>query len=224
MKINLLTIITIIFFTGLIHVNAATVSFFIGKVEVKKNKIWSKAKVGQPLYANNQIRTSKNSLALITFKKGSTLKMRQNSSLILNQIGTATNESVSLNLLKGSVFSKILKRNSGEIYHIKTGTVVVAVRGTDFFVAQEQIKPGRKDLWVCVNEGSINITETSNKKSVIVPQGKGVLIKAGQHITAPKVYRWTQELNWSMDYKAGDVIDRVDILKAYYDLLDFDYD
>ncbi len=224
-KIILTSFIIIIFtiFSASV-INAATVSFFIGKVTVKDANAWVKAKVGMNLTVNSEIKTGKNALAIITLKRGSTIKLRENSSLKLKEEGAAQSENVSFELLNGSVFSKILKRKAGEVYNIRVGTIVVAVRGTEFFVAQETINKKRKDLWVCVNEGAINITRTTDKKSVVIPEGKGVLIKATNEFTPAKEYRWTRKLNWNMNPKKGTVVDQTDILKAYYDILDFDYD
>ena len=51
-----------------------------------------------------------------------------------------------------------------------------------------------------------------------------MIIKNRTEFTHAKEYRWTGNLNWNMSPKKGSVVDKTNILKAYYDILDYDYD
>jgi hypothetical protein len=106
---------------------------------------------------------------------------------------------------------------------VTTPTVAAAVRGTRFFTAYGRAGAGGRDLWVCVDEGVVEVRTSASKGALSVPAGKGVLIKSGRALTKPQAYDWTKKLNWNMDAGAGSVEDKTNLDAAYSDLLDQDY-
>ncbi len=80
-----------------------------------------------------------------------------------------------------------------------------------------------QDLWICVNEGAVDVTTDKAKKPLRVPAGKGILIKSGLDTTKPQAYDWTKTLNWKMDGEAAELEDKTVLDGAYSDLLDQDY-
>ncbi|MDE2292263.1 MAG: hypothetical protein KGL53_09285, partial [Elusimicrobia bacterium] len=100
---------------------------------------------------------------------------------------------------------------------------VAAVRGTRFFTVFGREHGGKHDLWVCVDEGAVDVKTTASQRGLSVPAGKGVLIKAGLDVTKPQAYDWTKKLNWNMDPAAGPVADETKLDAAYSDLKDQDY-
>ena len=80
------------------------------------------------------------------------------------------------------------------------------------------------DIWLCVNEGTVEVAIVESDESVLVEEGEGINIVGGNRLTKPRFYPWTQKLNWNSDPRAGEVSDRTDLDQAYSDLLDQDYD
>jgi len=124
----------------------------------------------------------------------------------------------------GSLFSKVQKQTNGRQFKVLTKSAALGVRGTEFFTAINEKKPGAADVWMCVHEGSVFVNDLADSKSVVVKKGEGVVIPAGKSVTTPKPYAWTKNLNWNMDPKAGKVLDETFIEPAYDDLLDKNYD
>ena len=96
----------------------------------------------------------------------------------------------------------------------------MGVRGTEFFASYGS----GKDIWMCVNEGIVSVKSKSENKQTLVNAGEGVVIKKGSGTSKPKPLAWTKKLNWNMDPKVGEVVNKVSIEAAYSDLLDEDYD
>jgi hypothetical protein len=80
------------------------------------------------------------------------------------------------------------------------------------------------DLWLCVNEGSVEVALQTGENSVLVTEGEGITIPAGKRLTNPRFYSWTENLNWNNDPGKGNLLDKTDLNAAYADLRDFDYD
>jgi hypothetical protein len=80
------------------------------------------------------------------------------------------------------------------------------------------------DLWLCVNEGAVDVSIPETGQSVVVNEGEGISIVGGVKLTQPRFYPWTRGLNWNFDTSSGDVEDKTDLNQAYDDLLDQDYD
>ena len=127
---------------------------------------------------------------------------------------------------KGSLFAKIRKNvgkdTSKGQFRIQTKSAVAGVRGTEFFTSY-----GTKanDVWLCVNEGLVEVKPADGQKgkSVLVKEGEGIAV-TGKGISKPRPLPWTKNLNWDMDPKSKDLVNKVDIESAYTDLLDQDYD
>lgn len=122
------------------------------------------------------------------------------------------------------VFTKKLK-NKNEALRVRTKTVAMGVRGTQFFaaLAKSPKKVLKKDVWMCVKKGEVIVQSLKDGKEVSVKKGEGVVVPSGEGISAPKALPWTSNLNWSMDIKE-DMVNKVPIEQAYYDLLNVDYD
>ena len=99
----------------------------------------------------------------------------------------------------------------------------MGVRGTEFFTAYSQDKKKSDDLWMCVNEGVVEIVTDKSSEKVIVKEGQGVFINKGIKATAPKKYSWTKKLNWNLDPGNGE-LENSAMNDMYQDLLDQDYD
>ena len=190
-----------------------------GKVLVHRNPDVVTAEIGMPVGEGDVIETADDSMAVISLVDGAEIKLRENTTLALESLG----RDVSVRLSSGSVFSRVIRYMvSG--FSVKTETAAMGVRGTEFFVAYGRKIDSYRDVWVCVNSGSVEVSVLDTRDTLLVEEGKGVNIVGGTNLTSPQRYPWTRKLNWNMDPEAGEVEDRTDLEQAYSDLLDQDYD
>lgn len=205
---------------------AARLAYAKGDVTVESKHGGGLGKAGARLDHGASVTTAPGAVAVIEMPDGSRLKLRESSRVAVTWPGTNDSKSETLAeafLSYGSVFAKITKRLAGQQFNVRTPSAVAAVRGTEFFTAYGRAKGKSRDLWVCVNEGAVELSTDKSKEALLVPAGKGVLIKSGTDLTKPQAYDWTKSLNWSMDAEKGPVEDKTDLDGAYSDLLDQDY-
>lgn len=204
---------------------AASLAFAAGPVTVESKAGSHTGKKGEPLADGDAVATGPGATALVALADGSRIKLKETSRVVLT-LPRAKAPATSILLTLGGVFAKVTKRAAGSEFRVRTPTAVAAVRGTRFFTAYgREVKnaKGARDLWVCVDEGVVDVGTDSAAKALPVPAGKGVLIKSGLDLTKPQAYDWTKKLNWNMDPDAGTVEDKTNLDAAYSDLLDQDY-
>lgn len=193
-----------------------------GPVTIESGGQKRRGKTGDVLTSGDAVATGKGATAVLALADSSRLKLRESSRLVLSLPGPG-GPHTEAQLAFGSLFAKIAKRLPGAEFRVRTESSVAAVRGTEFFTAYGRKTRGRRDLWVCVNEGAVDVGTSASSKSVLVPQGRGLLIKAGLDLTEPQDFDWTKTLNWNMDPERGSLEDKTDLGAAYADLLDQDY-
>lgn len=199
---------------------AGKITFLSGQVDIDSGKGWQKANLGAMLSESDKVRTGSRGTALINLKSGAVLKLKSDTQVVLSQVGNATTVDVEA----GALFSKVGKRGNGQSFRIRAQTMVAAVRGTEFYFAYGKKKKAKADLWLCVNEGRVNVTDSATKSEVDVNAGEGIVIPTDKQIPKPKAYAWTKKLNWNMDASQGSVEDNTDLKGAYKDLLRNNYD
>ncbi|MBS0617355.1 MAG: FecR domain-containing protein [Spirochaetes bacterium] len=197
-------------------------TFVIGRVDIDKGSGWKKAAAKTALDEADKIRTGANSTAIIHLKSGATLKLKAHSQVTLQSIGNATVVDVS----EGAVFSKINRREANQTFQIRAQTIVAAVRGTQFYFTygKRERDNAKADLWLCVNEGKVNVTDSATASNVNVNAGEGIIIPTDKKIPKPKPFEWTKKLNWNMDAAQGDVVDKTTLKGAYRNLERNNYD
>jgi ferric-dicitrate binding protein FerR (iron transport regulator) len=177
------------------------------------------AAIGDSLGAGDVIVTGPKSLAVIDLANGTTLKLKEKTTLAIDSIG----ESTAVTLGAGGVFATIARKLTGR-FSVQTQTAVAGVRGTEFFMAYGRTIDARPDVWLCVNSGAVEVAIPETGQTVVVKQGLGINIVGGARITSPKSYPWTRKLNWNVNPASGSVDDRTSLDQAYSDLLNQDYD
>lgn len=213
-------ILTILLLTMILPVAAEShISYLEGIVTVVREGEEFPGDFGTILRENDLIITGPDSLAILEMEGRGTLKLKDNTKLQLEKV----NQSIAVDLRSGGLFSRITKL-LGTGYEVRTGDTVAGVRGTEFFVAYGELIEDTPDVWLCVNEGSVEVSLVTSGESLIVNEGEGITIPAGSRLTKPKYYKWTENLNWNSDPAAGELRDETDLSGAYTDLRDFDYD
>jgi len=189
-----------------------------GTVTVTNGGTSQDAGPGTKVSAGETVTTGSDGLAVIDLSNATHIKLMENTSLVVDAIGDATQVS----LATGGVFTHILKKLAGS-FSLLAGETVAGVRGTEFFVAFGKTIDNERDVWLCVNEGLVDVSVPSTSQKVLVPAGQGINIVGGMKLTTPHRYRWTRGLNWNMDPAGGSLEDHTSLDQAYGDLLNHDY-
>lgn len=200
-------------------VGQARIGYALGEVEVLRGDQSLPGEIGFELSRDDRVRTGPDGTAVIELENRSQLKLRESTTVDLDTISG----DVEVELREGSLFSRV-ERLAGRAHRIRTGGVVAGVRGTEFFVAFGRTIEDAPDVWLCVNDGAVEVAVEGAQELVTVREGEGINILSGSRITEPRFYPWTEGLNWNMDPEAGDIRDDTDLDQAYSDLLDQDYD
>lgn len=199
-----------------------------GRVEYVEGEVWidssgtrEVADFGSPVSAGDLVTTGSDGIAIVTVGSGAQIKLRENTVVEIHEAIS----SGSVDLRQGGIFARVSRSVAGgRAFQVSTPTVVAGVRGTEFFIAYGRTIEELPDVWLCVNEGSVEIAVREVDTTTIVNEGEGVNILSGVRTTDPQFYPWTTELNWNFDPDEGEVRDTTDLDGAYSDLLDQDYD
>lgn len=217
---KMLIILSLIILTLNISISSEShISYIEGSVTILRGSIELSGEFGLVLKKNDVIHTGNNSLAILELEERGTVKLREGTQLVLDDLG----ENLTVSLKSGGLFSRI-KKILGFGYEVRTVSTVAGVRGTEFFMAYGRQVEETQDLWLCVNEGSVEVSIQETMESILVKEGEGITIPAGKRLTKPRYYRWTEDLNWNTDPDQGELFDNTDLNAAYADLRDFDYD
>lgn len=196
-----------------------TITYYAGEVWVERRGRTLQGEIGMPVLAGDRVHTGSDTTAIITLENNADIKLRADTVLDMEILS----DDVKVRLVSGGIFSKV-KRKLIKSYSVEIETVLAGVRGTEFFVAYGRKVEETPDIWLCVNEGSVEVSVESTIESVIVREGEGINIVAGNRLTKAKKYPWTRDLNWNTEPGEGSVEDNTDLGTAYSDLLDQDYD
>jgi FecR protein/Putative zinc-finger len=136
---------------------------------------------GQELPDGVEVRTAKDSGAMLKLKDGSVVEMRERSEFSTTQgAGDLT-----IRLGRGSIIVQAAKRSSGHLY-VATADCRVAVTGTVFSVTN-----GVKGSRVSVVEGEVHVTQDNSKEKVLHPGDQTV---TGPNLEAVSV---KDDIAWS---------------------------
>ena len=196
------------------------ISYMEGEVTVSRQGGLIPAEIGTALSAGDAVSTGPDALAILSLAGRGEVKLRESTEMYIDSLGTRT----AVTLQSGGIFSRIRKLFGSEEYEVMTPSMVAGVRGTEFFVAYGRKIEDEYDVWLCVNDGAVEVALPEVGSSAVVEEGEGINILGGNRLTEPKFYPWTEKLNWNMEPEKGDVQDTTDLDEAYADLLNQDYD
>jgi len=216
-------LLVLLFFAGMtVGAQDARVEYVDGEVWVESGSGREAADFGMPLAEGDLVITGDDGVAVVTVSVGSRIKLRENTVVTIDERTTAG----SVELRQGGIFARVRRAATDDrrSFAVRTPTVVAGVRGTEFFVAYGRTIENLPDVWLCVNEGAVEISIREVDEVTVVEEGEGVNILSGVRATEPRFYAWTTQLNWNFDPDEGEVRDDTDLDGAYSDLLDQDYD
>ena len=216
----LLTSVLILAMPMALHAQSQ-IDFVDGEVWIERNGQRLEADFGSPVEEGDLVITGDGSTAIVSVSEGTQIKLRENSTV---EVGPE-NAANTVDLRRGGLFARvqgISARENG--FQVTTPTTVAGVRGTQFFIAYGRTVEERPDVWVCVNEGEVEVRLTRTGFRTLVTEGEGINLLNGTRTRGARFFDWTEELNWNFDPDAGTVRDTTDLDGAYSDLLDQDYD
>jgi FecR protein len=150
---------------------------------------------GQELPDDVEVRTAKDSDAMVKLKDGSVVELRERSSFTTAQ----TASDMTIRLGRGSIIVQAAKRSSGHLY-VATPDCRVAVTGTVFSVTN-----GSKGSRVSVIQGEVHVTQDNTEK---------VLHPGDQTVTSPSVepVPVKDDIGWSRNREK--LVQQLDSLRA----------
>ena len=197
----------------------ARVTYLLGDATVTRGDNSFSPQIGTTLEQRDVVRTGPSATMIIQLSQRSTLKLRADTTVRMSDMGSEPE----VRLDSGGLFARVAERLRGR-FEVRTPSVVAGVRGTQFFVAYGRTIEEKPDLWLCVNDGRVQVSVRETGVSSIVREGEGINILASSRLTDPRFYQWTTRLNWNMNPDEGSVEDDTSLDDAYSDLLDQDYD
>jgi len=139
------------------------VSFMTGTVQVTRNNKTDKLSIGSPLENFDRITVAKGSSAEIKIDKktgiDATIKLQSGTILSLDISALKTQQKGGIELITGSVETKVQKMTNGNALDIRTGAATMGVRGTTF---QVTAAPGGEIL-LSTDEGRVECKTNSGK-------------------------------------------------------------
>jgi ferric-dicitrate binding protein FerR (iron transport regulator) len=215
-----LALLLILLLSGMsVYAMEGTLTYFAGTVTVQRGDRTLQGEIGMIILEGDVIATGHATTAIVSLAGDADIKLRSDTTLDMASL----DDDVKVRLRSGSIFSKV-RRKLLKSYTLQADTVLAGVRGTEFFVAYGRTVDARPDIWLCVNEGSVEVAVPESGQRTVVKEGEGINVLAGVKLTKPKEYAWTRDLNWNSDPRTGEVQDNTNLDQAYSDLLDQDYD
>lgn len=201
------------------------IEYVDGEVEITGPAGTVDAEFGMVVTNGNVVTTGPAGVAIVRLNDRSQVKLRENTQLRIDSVS----EQAAVTLNTGGVFARVARRTVGAArrvvsFEVRTPSVVAGVRGTEFFVAYGRAVENEPDLWLCVNEGSVEVAVPITGQLTIVEEGEGINILGGLRATEPRYYPWTRELNWNLNPDAGEIADHTNLDALYADPRDRDYD
>lgn len=193
------------------------VLFIKGKAFVNSKKV----KKNSGFNYGDTFSTGEKSIAVIKIKPGLNIKLKENSILKIQKPKILKRgREFSYTLEAGEIFIQA-KKAKYDKFNFKAADSIMGIRGTQFFISSKDSR--KNNVWMCVNEGSVEVSVAKNKKTVLVKAGQGVNINSN-NLPQVKQYEWTNDLNWKMTGSFDEINDLTDIQNINYDLESFDYD
>ena len=158
------------------------------------------AAIGDPLGPGDVIVTGPKSLAVIDLANGTTLKLKEKTTLAIDSIGDVDRGHAHR---RGRLHDhRPEAHRAGSRCRPRPPSRACAARSSSSRTGRTiDAKP---DVWLCVNSGAVEVAIPETGQTVVVKQGLGINIVGGEKITSPKRYPWTRKLNWNIDPAFGD--------------------
>ncbi len=135
-----------------------------GDVAVMSGGDTRSAQIGDPIQQGDTVSTEALSLAILDLSNGTTVKLREKTTLAIDSLGDAA----AVTLKAGGLFTSIAHHLVGT-FDVKASNAIAGVRGTQFFVAYGRTVDATPDIWLCVQEGAVQVDLATAGQTVVVP-------------------------------------------------------
>lgn len=160
---------------------AATLDGYEGEVYVVSDTVSRKLAAGEQLQKGEQVRTAKDSNAVLRLADGSTVEMRERSEFSVSE----NMRGVTVKLDRGDVIVEAAKQHNGRLY-VQTPDSLVSVKGTIFAV-----ESGTKGSRVSVVEGEVNVNH-AGKDQTLLPGDQATTSPALEKTPVEKNVAWSR--------------------------------
>ena len=163
-------------------------------MSMDERKSFNKVSQGMPVPYGAFIKTGSNSLAVVTFPSGSTLKIDPSSKVeITKQVDSQEKKTTNIyRLIKGAILSKFKSTDESELV-VESEHVALAVRGTEFFFGEDG-----NDYFAAVNSGQVDVVKKDDLDYEPLEAGKALVIEDKKELTKPTQYSWANNLAWGL--------------------------
>ncbi len=189
------------------HPHGAELFHSKGSVQVKAlSTVFVDVEKGEFFTDGDIIKTGPNALAIIRFPDNSTLRILPNTEITIEKLAEPVEDSVlgstNIFLKIGQLFINVINEEAAPIFHVKTTSVAMGVRGTRFFAGIDE-STGHTEL--AVDKGVVEISNPSNKDhKEAIEAGHGIHVEEGK-FTHPQKYDWVRSLDYNTEKKTIDV-------------------
>jgi hypothetical protein len=124
-----------------------------------------KLTVGSKVFPDDRIATGTDSMARLLIENNEAIQLGPNSEIVLEH---PKKETMTVHLIAGNLLShvrKAVEKLSAPRYEVRSGSAVMGVRGTTFFVQQKKGKP----TFVCICNGTVALN-WNGKENVFTSQ------------------------------------------------------
>ncbi|MFT6070877.1 MAG: myosin heavy subunit [Bacteriovoracaceae bacterium] len=188
------------------HPHGAILFHFKGDVQFKsQDNDFEKVQKEEVFVEGDILKTGENSLAIIRFSDNSTLRVLPQSEVTIESLVEPIDGNIlgstNIFLKAGQLFINVINKQEAPVFHIKTKSVAMGVRGTRFFAGIDS-STGHTEL--AVDKG---IVEISNPKKdslrEAIEAGHGIHVEDGR-FTQPQKYEWVKKLDFNTKKKTFD--------------------
>lgn len=185
----------IFFFLTSISIFSQEIVFVKGSVQVADSKEgqYTAVSKGKTLDAAIFLKTGSDSLAIVSFPSGSTLKVDPDTIVEINELDNEEAESSStsiFHLIKGAILTKFTKGKGRDLI-VENEHVALAVRGTEFFFGEDE-----GQAYAAVRSGEIAVIRKGDYDYESLKAGKALIIENKKELTKPDNFDWARNLNW----------------------------
>ncbi len=151
-----------------------------GSVVVRSGKSLGEANIGDAVLPDDMVKTAADGLVVIALDKSTgmrgTLTIKAKSVVYIRLSPDASGPKSTIDLITGQIGSKLAKISGTPSLQVRTDSVVMGVRGTEFGLTSSV----NGSVLVTCSEGAVSCSDGGD--SLSVPAGSGLIKKAGERL------------------------------------------
>lgn len=152
---------------------------------------------GQKLQAGDEIITSEQSLAIISYVNNSKVKIDPSTHIIIEDLEPVeSGQKMTLFVKLGQLMIEFINPNKDSQLQVRARNAALGVRGTKFLMG---VDDSDNNVHVSVDEGSVVVMSTESDDHESVASGQALVVEEGRRLTRPYVAEWSKSLDWKMD-------------------------